>query len=219
MNYRRLITGVATAGVAAAIVALAGPATADNPKNPTNLIDPGFGYATSAGAFNLAASGTLLNISPTKSAYCNSDHPSDSQTLATLTAGAIGTVKVLTDTCALDGYGDASSAQSIASANLLGGRLKLGAVRSDCSVADGVGSVGSVVATINGQRPNSGSGQVLNLPGLATIVINENHEVNGAMWTDAVHISVLPVYLHGHQITPAQDIVVGQCFVTGFAGD
>src|SRR5581483_469204 len=98
-------------------------------------------------------------------------------------------------------------------ASLLGGRIRLTAVSSYCSDVDGVGSVGSVVATINGQRPNSGSGQVLNIPGVASVVINENHEVGNLMWTDAVHVSVLPVYLHGIQITPAQDIVVGQCFV------
>ena len=213
MNYRRVITAVAAASTAAAIVALAGPAQADNPKNPTNLVDAGFGYAAAAGSYNLYAAGNLLNIAPTESAFCNGDNPADSATLLTLNAGKIGTVKALKDSCSMDGEGDAWSSQSIASASLLGGKIRLTAVTSNCSDVNGVGSVGSVVATINGQRPNSGSGQVLNLPGLASIVINEYHDVGGVMWTDAVHISVFPVFLNGRQITPAQDIVVGQCFV------
>ena len=219
MNYRRIIIGVATAGLAAGMVAATAPsAFADNPKNPTNLVDNEFPFASGSAAFNLSASGNLLNISPTKVVVCDGESSSNSANLATLNAGAIGTVKALNDNCSVSYSEDgdsATSSQTIASASLLGGRIKLTGIDSQCSAGNGVASVGSVVATINGQRPTSGSGQVLNIPGLATVVINENHEVGGTMWTDAVHISVLPVYVHGHQVTPAQDIVVGSCSVSG----
>src|SRR5579885_2751065 len=110
MNYRRMIIGLATAGMAAGLVAAAAPAMANNTNNPTYLVDQEFGFADASGAYNLAASGNLLHISPTKSVFCNDNSPVNSATLATLNAGAVGTVKALKDQCG-EVDGDAWSSQ------------------------------------------------------------------------------------------------------------
>jgi hypothetical protein len=212
MKFRRLLTAVVAAGAAMALMTLGSVAHAST-HNPTYLVDNEFGSASSAAAYNVSATG-LVKVLPTKSVSCNSDKTYANVSQPLLNLGSLGYASGLNDVCDYSNGDFAYSAQAVAFAWLLGGRIILTGIESDCEAFDGTGTVGSTVGFLNGQPLSSGTGQVLNIPGLATVFINENHEVGNKMWSDGVDVNILPVFVNGKQVTPAQQIVIGQCSIT-----
>jgi hypothetical protein len=214
VNVRRVVVA-AVAGVAAAMSVFVGSASAGS---PSFLTAPGFDPAA-AGAYDLYAAG-LVNVAPTPSAYCNDDNPVASKTLVSLKT-PVGTAKALKAKCAI-GDGWATSSSTIASVNLLGGKLKVTGLSSTCTDTDGydsdsagIAQVGSTITTVNGAPAPKGSGSIF-VPGVAAVYFNKMTDDGVTISTHAIEVVVAPVVVLGHTVTAGQVIDIGGCSITRF---
>ena len=220
----RIRLAAAVVAAACSAVGLIGTGTA-NAASPTLTSDAPL-YTIASDAYNIAAAGPI-HYAPHLHADCVG-FPSASLKSFSLSIPGIGTVSLPASYC--DVSGDTYAAhgyQAIAGANLLGGRIVVGALTSSCVADDsGVTTVGSSVATLNGHAIGSNPG-VLSIPGVATVYFNRNTEtVDDAGVTTMrsvaleVDVPAKTVTLLGktYVLTAAQTITLGECSVSGYAG-
>ncbi len=206
----RRVAVAAIAGAAAAVTLFAGTATAASPF----LVVDGFDAQSSA-AFDLYAAGGLLNIAPTPLAFCDSDNPESHRKLASLSLGVVGSAKVLTSDCTVDGNG-ATSSSAIASVSLLGGKIKATAITSTCTdEIDGNAVVGSRLTTLNG-KPAPGGRATITIPHVATVYLDKLVDDGSTVYTIPIEVVVAPVLVLGHVVTAGQVIDVGGCGITRY---
>lgn len=182
-----------------------------------------------AQSYNLLAVGGLLNIPPVEAANCGPGQSFDISA-PTIPLGTLATINAVSATCAMPGpLNENINSQSTASAakvSLLGGKIVLTGVRTQCFVnPQGFVTAESTVATINGSKISLGALN-LTIPGLATIALDQNSQsINGPTVTVrsvGVTIKVLPYTTHilGKTVTvPAQTVTVDTCSITGLRSE
>lgn len=218
----RIRLAAAVIAAACGAVALIGTGTAQA-ASPTLSSDVPL-FTTASDAYNIAATGPI-HYAPHLHANCVG-FPSASLKSFTLSIPGIGSVSLPASYCDVSAADlSAHGYQAVAGANLLGGRIVVGAVTSSC-VADAAGNttVGSSVATVNGHAIGSNPG-VLSIPGVATVYFNRNTETvddSGLITMRSVALEVdVPAQTttllgRTYVISPAQTITLGECSISGY---
>jgi hypothetical protein len=156
-------------------------------------------------AFAVSASG-LLAIPPTPLVQCP---PGGSVAQVALDIlGGLGAVRGLNASCSTDPTtGTTTLASSVAGVTLLGGKLLITGIQSNCSAGPNGIAGSSSVATLNGQPIGSLSVSI-NIPGIAQVFVNETTKnAVGLLVQNAVRIVV-----GGGGIQ--QQIILGSCSFT-----
>lgn len=190
--------------VSVATIATQSSANANEVTNPTFISGP-FNGSYSSNASALYAAGPI-SVSPLPNASCG---PEQSQNKSVLTA-QVGSLASLTGLSAQCRYGYAES--DVATANLLGGRIKAKLMRSICSYNGETGdaTVGSTWGSLvfDQNYSKNGSGAIV-IPNLATVVVNQK----GINEFGKAYSNMLVVSLFNSK----QVIVVGHCELNAYS--
>jgi hypothetical protein len=221
MKARRI---AAVAAVVLGLSGLTGIASAGASVPPPTLTSSAPLYTIGATGYNYALSGPI-HYAPHMLANCVG-FPSASVKGLSLTVPGIGTVYLPADSCFVSDFTLAAEGHSsIAGANLLNGRIRVGAVQSDCVAKDdGVTTVGSTVASINGAPIGNVPGSLV-IPGVASVYTNLNTETydpeSGVTTMQSIGVLIIvpahTVFVLGKPVTvAAQTITLGECSVSGY---
>ena len=223
MKTKRVVALLAVALGVSAVIAMPSADAAPAVFTSNVAIAP-----ATAQSYNLLAVGALLNVPPTEAANCGNGQNVD-VSAPTLSVPGVATANLIASTCLIPSGGNpAQATASAAKVSLLGGKIIITGVRSQCFTSStGVVTAESTVATINGVKVSLGALNIT-IPGIATVALDQNSQTPKApapgdlttVRSVGVLVQVLPytAKILGKSVTiPAQTISVDTCSITGYA--